>query len=122
MSHFGEIFEYIANVFKEDKNISKIFEYMTQEIKLNDANIALEKSIEKNKMNLSLNSEDIEVIKSLGKMLGKTDVEGQVSEINLTSEFLETQITKAEEDCKKNEKMYKTLGTIVGLAIVIILI
>lgn len=122
MSHFGEIFEYIANAFKDDKNISRIFEYMIQEIKLNDANIALEKSIEKNKMNLNLNSEDIQVIKSLGKMLGKTDVEGQVSEINLTSVFLETQIAKAEEDCKKNEKIYKTLGTIVGLAIVIILI
>lgn len=122
MNRFGEIFEYIANAFKENKNISEVFECMVQEIKLNDANIALEKSIEKNKTNLNLNSEDIEIIKSLGKMLGKTDVEGQISEINLTSEFLETQIIKAEEDCKKNEKMYKTLGTIVGLAIVIILI
>lgn len=54
-------------------------------------------------------------------MLGKTDVEGQVSEINITSDFIDTQINKAEEECKKNEKMYKSLGSIVGLAIVIIL-
>lgn len=36
--------------------------------------------------------------------------------------FLDKQIKTAEEECKKNEKMYRTLGTIVGLAIVIILI
>lgn len=53
---------------------------------------------------------------------GKTDVEGQLSEISLTSNFLETQIAKSEEECKKNEKLYRTLGTIVGLAIVIILV
>ena len=55
-------------------------------------------------------------------MLGKTDVEGQLSEIKLNMNFLDTQIMNAEEYCKKNEKMYRTLGTIFGLAIIIILI
>lgn len=32
------------------------------------------------------------------------------------------QIEKAEEERKKNEKMYKTLGVVIGLAVVIILI
>ena len=36
--------------------------------------------------------------------------------------FLDIQIAYAEEECKKNEKMYRTLGTIFGLAIIIILI
>ena len=71
---------------------------------------------------MCLNQEDINIIKGLGKQLGKTDVEGQVSEIALTNEFLDIQIKDAEEQCKKNEKMYKTLGTIIGIAIVIILI
>ena len=53
---------------------------------------------------------------------GQTDVEGQIREINLTSNFIDTQIEKAEDECKKNEKLYRTLGTIVGIAIVIILI
>lgn len=53
---------------------------------------------------------------------GKTDVEGQISELEVTGNFIDTQIVKAEEERKKNEKLYKTLGTIVGLAIVIILI
>ena len=48
--------------------------------------------------------------------------EGQVSEIEVTEQFLDMQISKAEEDKKKNQKMYKTLGIVAGLVIVIILI
>ena len=45
-----------------------------------------------------------------------------MSEINLNMNFLDSQIKVAEEEQKKNAKMYRTLGTIVGLAIIIILI
>ena len=64
---------------------------------------------------------DINLIKKLGNTLGKTDLEGQMSEIDQFKILLQMQIKKAEEGRKKNEKMYKSLGTIVGLAIVIIL-
>ena len=47
---------------------------------------------------------------------------GQVNEIKLIDTFLDVQIEKAEQDKRKNEKMYKTLGVTVGLAIVIVLI
>ena len=60
-------------------------------------------------------------MKKLGKLLGQTDVEGQVSEIEVTENFLDTQIEKAEEEKKKNQKMYKTLGVVVGLVFCIIL-
>lgn len=53
---------------------------------------------------------------------GKTDVEGQVAQIETTKSFIDVQINKAEEERNKNEKMYKTLGTVIGIAIVIILI
>ena len=69
-----------------------------------------------------LNKEDIENIKSLGKLIGKTDKEGQVSHIELTRTFIELQLEKARKEEEKNAKMYKTLGAIIGLAIVIILI
>ena len=52
---------------------------------------------------------------------GKTDISGQISEIDLTNTFLDMQIEKAENEKRKNQKMYKTLGTVIGLAIVIIL-
>ena len=69
-----------------------------------------------------LNKEDIENIKSFGKLIGKTDKEGQVSHIELTRTFIELQLEKARKEEEKNAKMYKTLGAIIGLAIVIILI
>ena len=48
----------------------------------------------------------------------KTDLEGQVSEIKLVQDFLNTQIEMAEKEKQKNEKLYKTLGGVIGLAIV----
>ena len=70
---------------------------------------------------LSINEEDKSILKNLSKLLGQTDMEGQVNQINLTTAFLDEQIEKAEKERAKNEKMYRTLGMIVGLAIVIIL-
>ncbi len=54
-------------------------------------------------------------------MLGKTDIEGQVSEINQFLTLLDGQIATCEEEKNKNTKLCKSLGTIVGLGIVIIL-
>ena len=58
---------------------------------------------------------------NLNMQLGKTDVEGQMSEINQFCSLINEQIAIAEEEKNKNSKMYKSLGTIIGLAIVIIL-
>ena len=117
----GDIFEEISNLFYKN-SINSIF----IDTKNNMNKLGLKKSwdnaINSNRKNLSLNNEDVNIIKSLGTMLGKTDVEGQLNEINLSMSFLDTQIAIAEEECKKNEKMYRTLGTIFGLAIIIILI
>ena len=61
------------------------------------------------------------LLKGQESYYGKTDVDGQISELKLTNNFIDVQIEKAEEDCKKNQKLYKTLGTVVGLALVIVL-
>jgi len=104
------------------KNTSLILKKASLYMEKNTTQSAWNQAIEETKKNLSLNNEDITIIKNLGNLLGKTDVEGQISEINVTSNFIDSQIIKAEEERKKNEKMYRNLGTIVGLAIVIILI
>ena len=70
---------------------------------------------------MNLKNEDLNLIRTFGNMLGKTDVEGQISEINQFAILLNGQIEKAKDEEGKNSKMYKSLGTIVGLGIVILL-
>lgn len=70
---------------------------------------------------LNINEEDKNVLFNLSKLLGKTDLQGQISSIEMTEDFLEEQIRKAQNLRNKNEKLYRTLGMILGLAIVIIL-
>ena len=55
-------------------------------------------------------------------MLGKTDKNGQISEIDLCTELIDKQIKDAEKILLKNEKLYKTLGVTSGISICIILI
>ena len=118
-------YDVLPEIFKEvaiglRQSIREIFEYATLLMKEKTANEAWIESIQSAKTNMT--KEDLEILKGYGKLLGKTDIDGQVSQIKLTNEFLETQIEKAEKELVKNEKLYKTLGTVCGLAIVILLI
>ena len=102
------------------KNISAMFVQASNNMKSLNAEEAWNKSLEEASTNLY--KEDIENIKNFGKMLGKTDKEGQISQLELTKTFIEMQIEKAKVEEEKNSKMYKTLGAIIGLAFVIILV
>lgn len=113
-----EIFAEISNMTSE--NISQIFKKSSIYMCEMNAEKAWTRSIENS--NINLTKEDKENIKSFGKMLGKTDKEGQISQLELTQSFVEIQIEKAKNEEEKNAKMYKTLGTIVGLAFVIMLV
>ena len=115
-----DIFSQISGMTNE--NISKIFIEANEKMKDKTAGQAWIEAIDDIKSKLNLNEEDINVIKGLSKLLGKTDIDGQISEIELTSSFIDVQIEKAERDRIRNEKLYKTLGMITGLTIVIILI
>ena len=118
-------YETIPDVFFEisqntSESISKIFEEASYNMKMMSAGLAWEKAIDES--NTKLTVEDKETLKGLAKMLGKTDLDGQVSEIRLVQKFLETKLQDAELEKTKNEKLYKTLGVTCGLALVIILI
>lgn len=69
-----------------------------------------------------LSKEDINSIKSLGKLLGSTDIDGQLNQIKMVNEFIDAQIEEAIQSKNKNAKMYKKLGAIIGLILVIVLI
>lgn len=113
-----EIFKDISK--KSNNSIGKIFEKASQEMETVTAGQAWELALDT--VPTSLNGEDIQILKGLNKLLGKTDLEGQISEIKLTSTFLNTQIERAEKEQEKNEKLYKSLGAITGIAMVILLI
>ena len=107
---------------KTKKNISKIFCLANKKMKYETAGQAWEEAIEEAKPELNLKEEDLNVIKMLAKMLGNTDIEGQISQIEITEKLLETQIGEAKEEKDKNQKLYQKLGTTIGLGIVILLI
>ena len=113
-----ESFNEIGNNIKG--KVGEIFKTASNKMKNMSAGEAWEETIEK--LETSFTNEDKNVIKNLGRMLGKTDLEGQVSEIKLVQNFLNTQIDIAENEKQKNEKLYKILGGVIGLVIVIILV
>jgi stage III sporulation protein AB len=85
------------------------------------ADTAWEKAVRENSSKLGLNKEDQSILITFGKMLGNSDLEGQLHNINLVSSQLKLQELKAEEMRQKNEKMYRSLGVLSGLAITVVL-
>ena len=113
-----QIFEDISNKF--NNNIGNIFKISRNKMKQVSAGEAWVYGVDNSSTNMK--DEDLEILKGLDKMLGKTDANGQLSEIELMKKFIEIQIKDSEEEQSKNEKLYRSLGMTVGLALVIVLI
>ena len=112
-------YEPLAEIFKQiskdnESEVEKIFGQMANQITYYQAKDVWENCIQD--ADISIKQEDKD-----GKLLGQTDIEGQISEIEVIENFLDMQIENAEEERKKNQKMYKTLGIVAGLVFVIIL-
>ena len=114
----AEIFNQISQ--EKSSKIEEIFENMTYKLAFENIKYSWMDAIQE--ADISITQEDKDILKELGKVLGQTDADSQVNEIEVTESFLNMQIEKAEEARKKNQKMYKTLGVGVGLVFVIILI
>lgn len=112
-----EIFMQISKVIYENK--TNIFLNCACNLEKEIADIAWNRAVEETSENIK--KEDKEILKMFGKLLGKTDKNGQISEIEVTQSFLEKQIQNAEFEKNKNSKLYKSLGTLFGIGIVIIL-
>ena len=100
--------------------LKEIFYNASEKMQNMNASEAWEQAIDESKNNLT--NDDKNSIKSLAKMLGRTDLDGQVNEIRLTKQFIKTKIDEAQIEKNKNEKLYRTLGVTFGLTIAIILI
>lgn len=119
-------YETIPNIFKEiHKNIKpqvgEIFKIASEKMNNKSADLSWKEALNEARKNF-LKKDDIDILYGLGNMLGKTNVEGQISQIKLTNNFLNHQIELAQADEEKNKKLYKTLGVCLGLSVVVILI
>ncbi|MTI65427.1 MAG: stage III sporulation protein AB [Firmicutes bacterium] len=117
--------EAFDNVYKKgSKNVSYIFRDIRKYLIENDDKNVLESFkyiINKNKVKLSLTKDDIEILVSLASILGTSDKQDQQKHIKVIIEQLKIQQRDAFERMKKNEALYKKLGLLLGLALVIIL-
>jgi len=122
-SYISDAFERISKSSTADASLffSDTVRRLKEDNSLN-ASEAWEKSVTENIKKTSFNKEDEMILVSFGKMLGNSDIEGQIKNIRLTISQLKNQEYKAEEIKAKNEKMIRSLGILGGLAVVIILI
>lgn len=65
---------------------------------------------------------DIEILSSLGRTLGTSDLCGELSNIEMYISLLNSQISQAQQSIDTKSGVYKTLGLSLGLAVAIILI
>lgn len=115
----------IKDVFLEvsnnlETNAKEVFVLASKYLEYETAEISWTKALEN--ADTYMVDEDIKVLKILNKLLGKTDLEGQLSQIDLTTNFLDTQIAKAGDECVKNENLFKKVGVITGFGIIILLL
>ena len=84
---------------------------------------AVDRSIIENISKLdSLSSYDKNIVASTLKSLGRNDLESQINIIENGIEILDNQIQEANEFKITNSKLYRTIGTITGIMIVVIFI
>jgi len=113
-----------SNISNSNKNpVADIFSSTVNNLKASNMNAseAWTLAVKEVKYKISLNNEDREILINFGKMLGNSDSEGQIKNIRLTLNQLKLQEQKAEVNKNKNETMYKTLGVLGGIALVIML-
>jgi len=118
-------YEPLEDIFSEIAEISsfsvkEVFLKTSKNIKRKGAEMAWKDEIKES--DLSLKKEDKNILKEFGNLLGKTNKEGQVNQIQFVNTLLDRQIEKAKEEKSKNETVYKKLGLIFGIGIVIVLI
>lgn len=124
--------KYMMNILPNAYEIAR--QKLNTELKIKIGNIVIdmleirnldlvENSIKKNISDIScLEDYDKNVIISTLKNLGRSDVEGQINIIENGITTLENQVTEANEVKLTNSKLYRTIGIIAGLMLVIIFI
>lgn len=126
ISYLSDILaEAFTRIYKSSNSEVGVFFINTVDKLKNNKSInaasAWEAAVRENIKKTALNREDEEILVSFGKILGISDLDGQIKNIRLALGQLRLQEQKAEESRIKNEGMYRSLGILGGIAVVIVL-
>lgn len=118
-----DCFRYISTYIKG--NIGNIFS-KTADILENENDKStgdcFKNVIEEERFMLNLKEVDIEILKGLSVSLGQIDLDSQINNIKLIIHTLNNSLAQAEEEKVKNFKLYRNMGILTGLVLMIILI
>lgn len=118
--------EALLNVYRKgNKRVSFIFNDIRSNLLLDkDGDVFNSFTIvsEKIKDELNFKDEDIELLLSLGRVLGASDRQDQEKSFKIILNQIQLLQNDAKKERDKNERMYKNLGVLMGIAIVIILL
>lgn len=118
--------EALSNVYRKGNiKVSYIFEEIKDDLLLNKRGLVYNSflAVEDRLYNeLHLNKEDVETFLSLGRVLGTSDRMDQQKNFILIYNQIAALILDAKFERNKNEKLYKNLGIITGIGIIIILV
>ena len=81
---------------------------------------AWEESLQTENLN-ALTMEDRQILADLGNVLGSTGLQGQINQLNLLQSRLKSQWEMASQRYAINGKLYRSLGLLGGLLMVILL-
>lgn len=70
----------------------------------------------------ALKNDDYNIIYEFGKMLGTSDVEGEIKHIKLYEELIKNNLYNSESELKQKSKLYKLLGLFAGLTIALLML
>ena len=71
---------------------------------------------------LALNQSDRRLICRFGEILGKSDIETQLSQLNLLTEQLKNEIASAKAESQQKRRLCQTLCTLAGAAVSVLLL
>ena len=117
--------EAMANIGKRTSlPVSKIFNHFAENLRSNDSGDSAYHlwlaAIDAHKKETFLKDEDWEVVENFGKTLGYLDKQMQIETIKLTTDYINSQAAGLQEDNSKNQRMYRSLGLIGGVLLLVI--
>ena len=114
-----------ANIAKRVKEpISSLFAQFASLLTKNEGETAYQlwvQAAESNKHRSYLSKEDWDAIESFGKTLGYLDKQMQQSAITCTIEYINEKTASLQTQSDKNKRMFRSLGVIGGLLLVVLL-